>query len=182
MTSPSVFKLPWQFDHTALVELYKDLALDVGQVYLTSMDGNTYTYSAEKVKHADAQGRSDLEWTFNKVNTFFRGTYAEEVFNTVNQHYGVCRTRFMLLDTHRRAYSNHRDSTNRLHIPLYTNSDCVFISNDIVHHMDCLGQLYFADTQTTHTAANFGHTDRLHLVFSLIDPNVGASNILKDIL
>jgi hypothetical protein len=181
-----LIKLPHKFDTKELLDLYNDCEVKAQQLYVTSVDGNTYTYDAQMIKKHDVMGFGDNESLFCNVNKYFKGSYVEEVFNTVNAAYGVCRTRFMLLDTSRRAYSYHVDRSARLHIPLATNKDCIFIVEtgtfqNEVHYMPNEGQLYCLETRKRHSAINLGNMPRLHLVFSLIDPNIGPNNIMRKV-
>ena len=65
---------------------------------------------------------------FTVVNELFKDTYAEEVYNDLNEKYDICRGRYMTLDENFRGYSYHYDTTDRIHIPLTTNEDAIFIS------------------------------------------------------
>ena len=161
MLNDDVFPLEVKFDHQRLLEECIDLKIDTHQCYVTSTDGHTYDYSADAIKHADLVGKSNYESLFTTMNRKFKGTYIEEVVNEVDSMFDVTRVRIMMLDDKRRAYSMHRDSTCRLHLPIATNSDSMFICDSRVYYMNDLGRLYFANTQKKHTAYNGGSTPRI---------------------
>lgn len=52
----------------------------------------------------------------------------------------------------------------RLNIPLQTNSDCFFETQQGRYHMKSDGALYFAHINQVHRAANFGKTERYHFI------------------
>jgi len=101
------------------------------------------------------------------VNKFFKDSYLEEVYNSIKKWYNITRCRFLALDEHRRGYSYHIDPSPRLHIPLATDDNCMFLVDDNIHRLDKLGQLYLVDTTKKHSALNLGWTNRVHLVFDL---------------
>ena len=55
----------------------------------------------------------------------------------------------------------------RIHVPLLTNPKAVFISEGIEHHMP-VGWAYRVDPTKEHTAANYGESDRVHLLFNAV--------------
>ena len=73
----------------------------------------------------------------------------------------------MNLNPDNRAYSYHVDMTKRIHIPLRTNDDCMFMVEDNVYKMPELGQAYMLDTTHKHTALNLSWENRVHAVFCL---------------
>ena len=73
----------------------------------------------------------------------------------------------MELNSGNRAYSYHYDMTQRIHIPLVTDEDCMFIVDDNVYKMPEPGQAYMLDTTKKHTALNLGSNKRVHLVACL---------------
>jgi hypothetical protein len=56
----------------------------------------------------------------------------------------------------------------RLHVPLLTNPDAMFISGDAVHRM-AVGFAYEVNTRERHAVWNAGETPRVHLMFDLHD-------------
>jgi len=156
-----VTQLPESFDSKRLLEEFEGLGQQ-DQLYVTSHNGKTYDYP-HGVDFVMNYNERDLV----VVNSIFSGSYTEKVFHEVDKKYDVCRARFMTLGPPplARAYSYHKDLTPRLHIPLTTNDDCMFLVNDELRYMPELGTLYFLDTTQRHTALNLGWTKRTHLVF-----------------
>jgi hypothetical protein len=54
----------------------------------------------------------------------------------------------------------------RIHVPLLTNPDAIFISGDVVHRME-VRRAYEVDTRARHSVWNSGPTPRVHLMFDL---------------
>ena len=75
----------------------------------------------------------------------------------------MCRTRVMKLYPGR-CYSYHRDPSKRMHIPLITNENCMFIIDDKVYRYPADGNSYLINTTKKHTAINASKEDRYHIV------------------
>jgi hypothetical protein len=73
--------------------------------------------------------------------------------NSVLKEYSMFRTRVMKM-IKGTAYGIHVDNTPRIHIPLETNENCLFIIDDVVYRMPADGSVYFAYTTKPHTAIN----------------------------
>lgn len=58
------------------------------------------------------------------------------------------------------------DWVTRIHVPLLTNPDAMFISGDAVHRM-AAGFSYEINTRERHAVWNAGTTPRVHLMFDL---------------
>lgn len=58
------------------------------------------------------------------------------------------------------------DWSRRMHIPLITNPDAMFISGDVVHRM-AVGFAYEINTRERHAVWNAGTEPRVHLMFDL---------------
>lgn len=152
------------FDHEQLLEVYNDLGFDAFQVFVTSHDGESYQIDNREF----VSGRL-RESSCDVLNKAFRGTYVEEVVNAIKQKYDICKVRFLKLNPQRRAYTYHRDSSRRLHIPLKTDNHCLFLIDDQVYRLPDVGKVYDMDTKRTHTALNLGNAERMHLVFAMKD-------------
>jgi len=142
------------------VEIPKDVIYDQNQIAITSFDGknvmvdNKFNEDYKRIPEID----------LNLMNEWFKDTYVEEVIHTINKTYNTTKWRFMRLSSERRAYSYHKDETKRLHIPLLTNDECMFIIEKQLYEMNQPGVLYEMDTTQYHTALNLGWTDRVHMV------------------
>lgn len=104
------------------------------------------------------EGRSDQDYSI--LNPFFKDTVFEELI----VKYKMFRTRLMWVND-KSCYSLHKDGTKRLHIPLVTNEQCMFIFPEVpeVFHLES-GKAYMVDTTMQHSFANFSDKPRLHLV------------------
>jgi hypothetical protein len=85
--------------------------------------------------------------------------------NSVLKEYSMFRTRVMKM-IKGTSYGIHVDNTPRIHIPLETNKNCLFIIDDVVYRMPADGSVYFTDTTKPHTAinANTNRFIRTHIV------------------
>lgn len=112
------------------------------------------------------------EWDQSTSDRSERPKFAETyykypLFDTPNinrmmEKYDMKRTRIMV--SH--AKSNltfHRDLTKRIHIPLFTNENCVMIIEDTVYRLE-VGKVYLTNTTLLHTAVNGSWNARAHIV------------------
>ena len=155
-------KLEQKFDHEKLLKIYNSLSYKHSQIHISSTDGKTYLYESGDLRKYNLNQND-----FTQINSFFKGTYVETVYKELDMCYSICRGRFMTLTSENRAYSYHYDMTKRIHIPLVTHEDCMFIVDDTVYKMPELGQAYMLDTTKKHTALNLGWDSRVHLVVCL---------------
>lgn len=58
------------------------------------------------------------------------------------------------------------DWVTRIHVPLLTNSDAMFITGDVVRRLQ-VGLAYEINTRERHAVWNAGSTPRVHLMFDL---------------
>jgi hypothetical protein len=101
--------------------------------------------------------REETEYT--QLNPLFKGT----VFEDIIKEYNLYRTRLMWVEP-KTCYSLHQDNSQRIHIPLVTNENCMFLfPNEPLIHLP-VGQVYSVDTRKTHTFCNFSNHARLHLL------------------
>lgn len=99
------------------------------------------------------------ELNYDVCHSVIEGTVFEEVI----KKYNLKRTRLMWIKP-KRCYSLHRDFGPRIHIPLITNPSAMFVFKEtgLVHLP--VGKVYLVDTRQVHSFANFGETERLHLL------------------
>lgn len=155
-------KLEQKYDYKELLKIYDSLIKKHPQIHISSIDGKTYWYESGDLNKYKLDQND-----FVKVNTFFKGTYVETVYKELDKCYNICRGRFMTLSPENRAYSYHVDRTKRIHIPLRTNEDCMFIVENNLYKMPEEGQAYMLDTTNRHTALNLSWENRVHLVLCL---------------
>lgn len=102
---------------------------------------------------------SNKEVDYKHCNREFEGTVFEEII----AKYKLTRTRLMWV-AKKSCYTLHKDSSPRIHIPLITNPSAMFVFKESgLHHLE-VGKVYWVDTRLTHSFANFGIEDRLHLI------------------
>jgi len=89
--------------------------------------------------------------------------YNFEYTNSILKEYNLFNSRIMSLNG-KKCYTWHRDNTPRVHLPIITNSNCLFVLEDKAFKMPA-GNIYWVDTRKSHTALN-GNKDytRYHIV------------------
>ena len=102
---------------------------------------------------------------FDTVCDIFKNTLFEELVEKIKKDYDIIRGRFMLMD-HKTCLTYHKDPSQRIHIPIYTNKNCMMIIDDKVYRMP-FGSTYLVNTTVPHTALNASKDPRVHLVFCL---------------
>ena len=158
-------RLDYKFDVDKLKqEMYNVVELcgwgDKNQICLT--------HPPEKEDWFFGTGPMIANKTFTQMNKFLNGTYFQTTYNRLNNDYSVGRVRLMLLPG-QKCYSIHADITKRIHIPLYTNDQCMMIIDDEVKRMPADGSAWLTNTTRPHTALNGNLIfDRLHLLFDLL--------------
>ena len=98
----------------------------------------------------------------------FKGTYFEEVFNTLNKHFKLGRVRILLKEP-RSTLSWHRDPEPRLHIPIITNKGCRMVIEDVSKHMPADGTVTITNNTKYHNFFNGGEQNRIHLVACVLN-------------
>lgn len=96
--------------------------------------------------------------------------YDTPYINSILKKYNMYRTRVMRM-IKGTAYGLHLDNTPRIHIPLETNDNCLFIVDDVVYRLPANGTVYWVNTTKPHTAVN-ANTDRFirtHIVGNVND-------------
>ena len=107
---------------------------------------------------------------FDTICDLFVNTEFHKLINKLSEKYKIFRGRFML-SQHKTCLTYHKDSTKRIHIPIYTNDNCMMIINDVVYRLP-FGNTYIVDTTHFHTALNASKDSRVHLVFSVEEINI----------
>lgn len=105
------------------------------------------------------------EQQFDTTCDIFKNTIFDELIEKIKEHHDIIRGRFMLMQ-HKTCLTYHKDPSKRIHIPIYTNNDCMMIIDDQVYRMP-FGSTYLVDTTVPHTALNASKDPRVHLVFCL---------------
>lgn len=110
----------------------------------------------ESLKVYDGVSESD----FNQTHEKFLNTTVENLIND----FQLFRTRVMIMGR-KTCYSLHSDTTWRLHVPIVTNTDCLFYfpEHKEQYHLE-LGKVYLVNTREKHTFINASFEERWHLV------------------
>ena len=96
-----------------------------------------------------------LDYQFNFKNTEF-----ERIVND----FKLVRSRIMLLQG-KNCYSIHQDTSWRLHIPIETNTGCLFYFPDHKEHFHLEeGKVYKVNSTKRHTFFNASTEDRIHFI------------------
>lgn len=154
------------FDVEKIVEVYQTVKGSVKeswdhQVSITSLSGTDLTEGIGKLNDL-----SHPEKDYGTLNYKFKNTYLEYLHNTLLETFPVVRGRIMLLEG-KTCYTYHRDPTWRLHVPVISSNDSIFVIEDKVYRMPTLGQVYLVNTRLFHSAINMKDEDRVHLVYGL---------------
>lgn len=162
----SVIKeLPEKYDADRLLKDYHSYTKFDYQILVTSIDGSSYHYTTGDLSQYKGMKQED----FSNINSFFRGSYTEYVYEDLNKKYGVCRARFLTMDKLIRAYSYHRDPTPRIHIPLQTTDLSMFYIEEKMYRLPNVGSTYWVDTTKNHSALHLSREqNRIHFVVCLM--------------
>jgi len=159
-----MFKILDSIDNISIISAYFNLEKDLVWTeygHKGKQTGLQHKVGEDPWTSAVGKGR-EQETEFNVLNPFFSNT----IFESLIDKYQLTRTRLMWLNPFA-CYSLHLDDSERVHIPLITNSDCLFIFSDISPFHLPVGHAYVVDTRKKHSFANFSDKPRLHLVGNL---------------
>lgn len=100
------------------------------------------------------------EYDFDQIHKSFINTEIEKIV----KDFKLIRTRCMFKEG-KTCYSFHADPTWRLHVPIWTNKNCVFYfpKHKQQYHLES-GKVYLVNTKETHTFINSSDNVRWHLV------------------
>jgi len=111
------------------------------------------------------------EKDFNATCDIFKETIFDEIIQKLkDKNIHVTRGRFMLM-MHKQCLTIHKDPSPRLHIPIYTNENCMMIFGEKIVKLP-FGATYYVDTTIPHTALNASKDPRVHLIFSVEEINI----------
>ena len=131
--------------------------------------GTYWTIPDEKGKEIERDKPID-EAKYTEIVSEFKGTYFEEVYNTLRKHFKLGRVRILLKEP-RSTLSWHRDPEPRLHIPIITNPGCLMVIDNSAQHMPADGGVWVTNNVKYHNAFNGGEENRVHLVACVLDYN-----------
>jgi len=124
------------------------------------------------IRKTDKDGYPALkEKDFDVTCDIFKNTIFDELIQKLkDKNIQVTRGRFMLM-LHKQCLTVHKDPSPRLHIPIYTNENCMMIFGEKVIKLP-FGKTYYVDTTIPHTALNASKDPRVHLIFSVEEINI----------
>ena len=129
--------------------------------------GTYWTIPDETGKEAKRDKPID-ESKYTELVQEFKGTYFEEVFNTLRKNFKLGRVRILLKEP-RSTLSWHRDPEPRLHIPIITNKGCRMVIEDVSKHMPADGTVTITNNTKYHNFFNGGEQNRIHLVACVLE-------------
>ncbi len=129
--------------------------------------GTYWTIPDETGKEAKRDKAID-ESKYTQLIPEFKGTYFEEVFNTLRKYFKIGRVRILLKEP-RSTLSWHRDPEPRLHIPIITNMGCRMVIEEVSKHMPADGSVTITNNTKYHNFFNGGEQARIHLVACVLD-------------
>jgi hypothetical protein len=124
------------------------------------------------IRKTDKDGYPALkEKDFNVTCDMFKDTIFDKIIQKLKgKNINVTRGRFMYM-LHKTCLTMHKDPSPRVHIPIYTNENCMMLFNDKVVRLP-FGGTYYVDTTIPHTALNASKDPRVHLIFSVEEINI----------
>ena len=132
-----------------------------------SVRGTYWTIPDEKGKEAE-RDKPVEESKYTQIVPEFKGTYFEEVYNTLKKNFKLGRVRILLKEP-RSTLSWHRDPEPRLHIPIITNQGCRMVIEDVSRHMPADGSVTITNNIKYHNFFNGGEQSRIHLVACMLE-------------
>ena len=103
------------------------------------------------------------EFLFDQIHPLLKDSVIDHLLS--NLPFTIWRLRLMAMQPNT-SYSWHSDPTPRIHIPIFTNEDCLFSFPDqgIITNLKANGSIYWTDTTKTHSFLNKSTSIRIHLV------------------
>lgn len=126
---------------------------------------------ADEPTWENCQGKEKAfrEAEFNKIMPQIKDSPIEDFLNSLPMR--TFRSRIFIVRPSGNGYSVHKDPSARLHLPIYTNKECYFLTSDNLNedlHRETLleadGSIYTVDTKRYHTFCNNGDDWRIHIV------------------
>ena len=152
-----------------------------------SEDGSVFSGWNEEAVVMNDKGEMDLQKSYekkmqlglnnnavHKTPTEFMTPELNEVYDIIkSKNLNPCRMRISILKAGSELYW-HSDAppdvySVRLHIPLYTNAETYFETEDAREHLFANGNAYFLKVNRRHRVVNYGKTDRWHLIMDVTD-------------
>jgi hypothetical protein len=146
-----------------VLDLWERLQPDGNQIVCQTRfpDSDDWIEGAGRIEELPEQEERKYQY----INKEIQGS---EIDRIVSKYNGF-RARIMIMPS-RKCYSVHSDPTPRIHIPILTNDQCWMIWPEAsVCRRLRQGNVYWTNTQQSHTFINGSTKDRIHLIMG-IDP------------
>jgi quercetin dioxygenase-like cupin family protein len=164
-------KFPISFD---VVKLKSDLSGIMSKNWVDHYNKNDYTGKWNSVALMSQDGKSDNIFALANGGDEMRNTeildscpYFKEVLSSFHFEKTAVRLLQLAVGAEIKPHSDHclgyEDGSFRLHIPVITNPDVEFILDGKRLIMN-EGECWYIDANFTHSVANRGNRDRIHLV------------------
>lgn len=75
-----------------------------------------------------------------------------------------------------------QDFLLRIHVPIYTNNQVQWLTDEGYHDLYELGAAYLCDTRKMHSVYNDSNLDRVHLIFAIEDKNLERLKNIEGII
>lgn len=165
-------KFPFQFDRERLQE---DLQKVMNSQWVDHYNQNDYDGKWTSIALMSTNGKSDNIYAFHfdskaiiETDLLQSCSYFKEVLDSFLVEKTAVRLLNLAAGAQIKPHSDHclgyEDGYFRMHIPIVTNPDVFFILDDQRIVMN-EGECWYINANFTHSVANNGSTDRIHLVF-----------------
>lgn len=164
-------KFPLQFD---CVRLKEDVQKVINSNWVDHYNQNDYDGKWTSIALMSINGKSDNIYAFNFDSKEIIATeqlescsYFKEILDSFYFEKAAVRLLNLAVGAQIKPHSDHclgyEDGFFRLHIPIITNPDVIFILDDERLIMN-EGECWYINANFTHSVANNGNEDRIHLV------------------
>lgn len=164
-------KFPLHFDSHRLKE---DVQRVMNSNWVDHYNHNDYDGKWTSIALMSANGKSDNIYAFNFDSKEITATealnsclYFKEILDSFHFEKAAVRLLNLSVGAQIKPHSDHclgyEDGFFRLHIPIITNPDVIFILDDKRLIMN-EGECWYINANFTHSVANNGSEDRIHLV------------------
>jgi hypothetical protein len=106
------------------------------------------------------------EELFQVLNSQFKDSLFEEVYNALEKKYKLGRVR-IIQSNPKTCLSWHVDDHPRIHYPMKTQDGCLMVIENEVKHLS-QNEWWWSNTTSPHTAFNASKEARIHLVATII--------------
>lgn len=162
-------KFPFSFD---IARLQSDINKVMSHKWTDHYNQNDYNGKWTSIALMSEDGKSDSIFALNRSELIATDILQQcDYFKTILREFPFEKTAVRLLNLtagteikpHRDYCLGYEDGCFRLHIPIITNPDVIFMLDDMRLIMN-EGECWYINANFTHSVVNNGPTDRIHLV------------------